>query len=160
MHKSMFTIPFAALIGCSTLPQSVPLASTSPAALRADSEAIRALEQQWGQAFLQRDSAALERIVAPEFRLMRAENGTVLFTPRDRWFANAQRMTFQEYEVQVTDVLVSGDTAVATVEGRWKIGRADRTREERFILSDTWVRRDGRWQVVYRHSTPFGTRDL
>lgn len=161
MHKSFLTILIAALMGCTAPPQPGPDASTLAVALQADREAIRVLEQQWGRAFLQRDAAALERIVAPEFRLMRAENGTVTFTPRDRWFTNAQRLTFHEYEVQVTDVLVSGDTAVATVQGRWQISRADRgKREERFILSDTWVKRHGRWQVVYRHSTPFGTRDL
>lgn len=158
MQKSTLTMLFVALIGCSTLSQPAPVTATSAAALRADTEAIRALEQQWGQAFLQRDYAAIERIVAPEFKLMRAENGTVAFTPRDRWLVIAQRLTFHEYEVQVTDVLVSGDTAVATVEGRWKISRADRgTREERFILSDTWVKRAGRWMVVFRHSTPFAT---
>ena len=158
MQTSRLTILFVALMACATVSQSAPVTPASAAALRADSEAIRALEHQWGEAFLRRDYLTIGRIVAPEFKVMRAENGRVDFTPRDRWLINAQRLTFHEYEVQVTDVLISGDTAVATVEGRWKVSRADRgTREERFILSDTWVKRDGRWVVIFRHSTPFAT---
>lgn len=124
-----------------------------------DSSDIRTLEQKWGTAFLTGDRQFLVRILAPEFKLMRADGGKTLFTPRARWLDNLSRYTFHEYDVRVTDVVLAGAAAVATVEGRWKVSYAGRgTREESFILSDTWVKRKGRWQVVYRHSTPFGTR--
>jgi ketosteroid isomerase-like protein len=124
-----------------------------------DASDIRALEQQWGASFLSGDRAFSLGILAPEFRLMRAEGGKVLMTPRDRWFAMLENYTMHSFEARVTDVTVAGNTAVATVEGGWKVSYPGRgTREETFILSDTWVKRDGRWQVVYRHSTPFGTR--
>ena len=126
-----------------------------------DSSDIRALEQKWASAFLTGDRQFLARILAPEFKLMRAEGGKTLFTPRARWLDNLSRYAFHEYHVRVTDVARAGNTAIATVEGRWKVSYAGRgTREESFILSDTWVKRNGRWQVVYRHSTPFGTRNL
>jgi len=120
-----------------------------------DAADIRALEEAWGRAFLANDYNTVARIVAPEFKLMRAENGKAEFTSRAQWLANAQRLTFHQYEIKVTDVTVSGRTAVATIEGHWKISRADRgTRDERFLVSDTWTKRNGRWSVVFRHSSP------
>jgi ketosteroid isomerase-like protein len=117
---------------------------------------IAAIEQAWGQAFLTGNRAYLQSVLAPEFKLMRAEGGEALFTPRARWFETLPRYTFHLFEVRTTDVVAAGDTAVATVQGRWKVSYEGRgTREENFIVSDTFVRRGGAWQVVYRHSTPF-----
>ncbi len=123
-----------------------------------DAADIRALEERWGASFLNGDRAFLEGILAPEFKLMRAADEKVLFTPRASWLATLGNYKFHSFDVRVADVSVVGDTAVATIQGGWKISYTGRgTREEKFILSDTWVKRDGRWQVVYRHSTPFGT---
>lgn len=119
-----------------------------------DAADIRRLEAQWGQAFLANDYAAIERIVAPEFKLMRVEAGRPEFTGRARWLGNSRQLTFQEFEAKVTDVIVAGRTAVATVDGRWKVSRGHQSRDERFIVSDTWVKRNGRWTAVFRHSSP------
>ena len=134
----------------------VALALGSPAAADTASD-IAAIEQAWGEAFLKGDRAFLERLVAPEFKLMRAEGGESLFTPRARWFANEGRIIFHEFEVRTVDVVDAGDTAVATVRGRWKISMEGRTgtREEGFIVSDTFVRRGKAWQVIFRHSSPY-----
>lgn len=124
---------------------------------RADTASdIAAIEQRWGEAFLKGDRAYLENLLAPEFKLMRAEGGKTLVTPRAQWFATLDRYTFHTFEVRTVDVIGAGDTAVATIQGRWKVTYAGRgTRDENFIVSDTFARRGGRWQVVYRHSTPY-----
>ena len=126
------------------------------AAARADTAAdIRAREAAWEKAFKTGNHAYLRSLLAPEFRLMRAENGRILMTSRAQWFDRLSSYTFHEFEARVVDVAAAGNTAVATVEGHWKVGIPGRgVREENFILSDTWVRRRGKWQVVYRHSTP------
>jgi hypothetical protein len=49
------------------------------------------------------------------------------------------------FEAKVVDVIVAGNTAVASIEARW--------RRESF-LTDTWVKRNGQWQVIFRHSAP------
>ena len=128
----------------------------SSAAARADTASeIAAIEQAWGEAFLKNDSAYLESLLAPEFKLLRAEGGKPLFTPRERWFATLGNYTFHIFEVRTLDVVAAGDTAAATIHGRWKVSLAGRgTRDENFIVSDTFVRRGGKWQVIYRHSTP------
>ncbi len=130
------------------------LAWAAPA--RADVAAeIRAQESAWEQAFRTGDTGFLQSLLAPEFRLMRAENGRIIATSRAQWFANLAGYKFEEFEARVVDVAADGDTAVATVEGHWKVGIPGRgTREENFILSDTFVKRGGMWQVLYRHSSP------
>ncbi len=143
-----------------TLLISVGLAAALAAAANADDRSdITALEAEWGRAFLAADYAAVERIVAPEFKLLRVEDeGSAGFTPRERWLTNARGMTFNEYETKVIDVSIVGDTAVATVEGRWKVSMAGRgSRDERFVLTDTWIKRDGSWQAMFRHSRPLVT---
>ena len=117
---------------------------------------IADVEQAWGQAFLKGDRAFLEQLLAPEFKLMRAEGNQTLFTPRAQWLANYDRYIFHDFVVRTVDVVNAGDTAVATVTGRWKIGMRGRegAREENFILSDTFVKRAGAWKALYRHSTP------
>ena len=129
------------------------IAFAAPA--RADTAAeIKAIEQAWGEAFLNRDKAYLEKLVAPEFKLMNSDEGGVEFTPRDRWMANFDGFEFHEFEMKTVDVVAAGDTAVATATSRWKISRVGLpgTRDRGFIVTDTFVRRNGAWQVVFRHA--------
>ena len=49
------------------------------------------------------------------------------------------------YEAKVLNVVVVGDTAVATLEARWR---------RKSFLTDTWARGHGRRQLIFRHSTP------
>jgi hypothetical protein len=124
-----------------------------------DASDIRTLEERWGAAFLSGDRQFIAGILAPQFKLMRAVEGRVQFSPRDSWLVALGKTTFHNFDMRVTDVALSGHTAVATLEGTTKISFGGRgTREESIILSDTWVKRNGRWQALYRHSTPFGTR--
>ena len=119
-----------------------------------DASDIEALEAEWALAFRSSDFESLERIVAPEFTLVRVEQGVAEFTPRDRWFANARRFRFDRYETRVLGSPIAGDSAVVTVDGSWTISRGDQSRTEDFVVTDTWVRRGGRWQVIFRHSSP------
>jgi ketosteroid isomerase-like protein len=121
-----------------------------------DATDISVLEAEWSRAFHASDYVTIERIVAPEFKLLRVEaDGETTFTTRAGWIANAHRMTFKEYETKVVDVTSAGDTAVATVEGHWNVTMAGLgSRSERFVLTDTWVKRNGAWQVIFRHSRP------
>ncbi len=135
-------------------PRSAP-AIASPATDQAVAAQIRQLEQDWGQAFVERDFAFLERIIAPEYRLAAVSpQGSVSLTYRDEWMRNTRNFQVSAFEAEVVEVATAGDTAVALVQGRWTVKRwPDRPAEAiRFAVADTWVRRNGRWQVVYRHS--------
>jgi ketosteroid isomerase-like protein len=116
---------------------------------------IRQLERDWGQAFVTRDYALIERLVAPEFRLAgMSPEGRANLVLRGEWMRNTRSFEVSAFAVDIVDVMTAGDTAVALVEGRWTVRRGpDRPfQTHRFVVTDTWVRRGGRWQVVSRYS--------
>jgi ketosteroid isomerase-like protein len=124
-----------------------------------DASDIRALEERWGAAFLSGNVEFIAGILMPEFKLLRAVDGKVQFFPRGPWLTALGKTTFHKFDMRVMDVTLARDTAVVTLEGTTRITFAGRgTREESIALSDTWVKHNGRWQVVFRHSTAFGTR--
>lgn len=76
--------------------------------------------------------------------------------PRDLWLetgmtrASAESFRYDDFRVDVfrdAAVVRSRMSQQATVDGEpWN---------DTFMLTDVWIRRDGRWQVVARHaSTP------
>ena len=145
----MFALAVAAALGAAQA--GAPAPAVDP--VRTD---IAALEQQWGEAFVKRDFDFLERIVAPEFQLVGARpDGSLVMVGRDEWMKNARAYTHDGFEVQTTNVNRVGDTAVASAQGLWTITTQAGAQPERirFFVTDTWVRRNGQWQVISRHST-------
>lgn len=144
------TLPTTAELKRSPIAPTAPTTSDPRAA--AD---IRELERRWGRAFVERDFDFLERIVAPEFRLVgAAPGGEVGITARVDWMRNSRAFQHLAFREEVIDVMTAGDTAVAIVRGEWTVKRlADRPATVvRFVVADTWVRRNGRWQVTLRFS--------
>jgi ketosteroid isomerase-like protein len=139
----------------------IALGAASARAQRADTSAARAvvrdvtertllrLEEDWARAVVRRDGAAFERLLAPGF----------LYTENDRVFAREEliREVVSGSDTVTTAlneelrVLQFGNTAVVVgylvLRGRGAGGPFDR----RFRFTDTWVRRDGRWQVAAAH---------
>ena len=116
---------------------------------------ISRLEQQWGQAFVKRDFDFLERIIAPEYRLVVAQpDGSFDITRRAEWMANSRAFTHHAFAVQTIDVNRAGNTAVASAQGLWTVAmrKGEPARQLRFFVTDTWVRRNGQWQVIHRYS--------
>jgi hypothetical protein len=110
---------------------------------------VSAREDAWLSAFQEADFAELERLLAPEFVLAAGRPAATLVTTRSEWFKNAHGGPDELRKIQghLIRVLPAGEnTAIAEVEQLWR-GRL-------YFISDTWVRRDGVWQVVYRHSSP------
>ena len=125
------------------------------AAPDAQSDEIARLETKWGEAFVARDFDFIESIVAPEYRLVvAAPDGSFNIATRPGWMANAKAFTHHAFTVETVDVNRAGDTAVASARGRWTVTMQPGTqpRPIRFFVTDTWVRRDGKWQVIHRYS--------
>ena len=141
--------------GCASPSTVQPRATSEPArtTVAEDVAAITALEDRWSRAFLERDIAFLEQIIAPEFEVHGWRGGRYGFTARDRWMEGARTWTFTEHPSQVVHVRVYGDTAVATVRGKLVAEREGRPwRDNEWVVTDTWLRRNGRWQVVFRYA--------
>lgn len=143
-------LPTAAEVQRNMPAQTAPTTSDARAAAE-----IRELERRWGRAFVERDFAFLEQIIAPEYRLVSVgPDGAVGLTSRVDWMRNSRAFQHLAFTEEVIDVMTAGDTAVAIVRGEWTVKRfADRPASvTRFVVTDTWVRRNGRWQVAVRYS--------
>ena len=124
------------------------------AAARTDSTATQRalvrLEDQWAAALVRRDGATFRRLLAPGF--IYTEDDRVM--TRDELLreitSGTDTVTFAANEEMRVHAF-GPSTAVVTgwliVRGRGKDGAFDR----RFRYTDTWVRREGRWQIVAAH---------
>lgn len=154
---SLRVLLFLAVAGtasCVAPPQfpSATSASFRPS-LAQDVATITALEDRWSRAFLDKDIAFLESIVAPEFEVHGWRGGRYAFTSRDRWMEGARMWDFKEHPSQVLHVRVYGDTAVATLKGKLVADLNGKPlRNNEWVVTDTWQRRNGRWQVVFRYA--------
>ena len=118
---------------------------------QAQAELVR-LESEWTKATMAKDSKALDRLMAPDFGLAFVENGKVASIPRAAWLSNLRKMTISRYETKVESVEMLGSVAIAQVTGDWTVSMGGPARSRPFRLRDTWIRRDGRWEVVQRFS--------
>lgn len=113
---------------------------------------IKELERRWSEAFVSKDYGFIEDIVAPDFMLVVFE-GEPILVPRKYWMMNTRKWDIQNFSENVLDVVVKGNTAVATVEGNWRVVDDGKLiRDDSFFLTDTWVHSSDGWQIVRRHS--------
>lgn len=152
MRKWTVAVVIAVLLtGCSSLAAPEVRTPQVNNGLAAAAE-IRRLEHDWVAAWNARNYNFMEGILAPQFMLASSggAKGTT-FNNREGWLKNARSMPQLPFEAKVIDVIVAGNTAVATLEARW--------RRDSF-LTDTWVKRNGQWQVIFRHSAPRRSDDV
>ena len=116
-----------------------------------EEQALINLQNEWMDAWRRLDYGRLEEILAPEFTLTSARSdrlGDRAGWPRLLDQVRNESFGYSDFVVQVfgdASVEKSRLTQVATVGGQpWN---------DTFMLTDVWVRRDGRWQVVARHSS-------
>ncbi len=110
------------------------------------------LERDWEQANAKNDLAALDRILAPEF-VSTDSDGRLTTRAEGMARRKSGAVTFTAFTQDDYKVHLFGDAAIVT--GRMTIkGKRDSkdwSGQERF--TDTFVRRDGRWQAVSTHSS-------
>lgn len=116
-------------------------------------EEVRRLERQWLDAYEQKDSEAMNRIVAEDFTIT-FPNGAmqtkpqlmamIKATPR----ASETRTRFHTEDVRSR---AYGDTVILIGVVVTEYERGGKPVKERSRYTDTYVRRSGRWQVVASH---------
>jgi hypothetical protein len=117
-----------------------------------DAAAFHARTQAWMDAVRDRDRAVLEATLAAEFRL--TSSRTDAWVNRERWIELAltavelRSFAIEELEASVVDAAAVVWLRASQVA---RVGPDDWS--ERFMLTDVWVERDGRWQVLTRHSS-------
>jgi ketosteroid isomerase-like protein len=134
------------------------LALTAAASLAqtpvAPEQALIKLENEWSQASIKRDGAALQRFYADEYLSTNAE-GVVSDKATELKNLTTGVFLLTAYKFEDMKVHVYGDTAVVTgrntIKGRWEDLGRDVSGPYRF--TDVFVRRDGRWQCVASQSS-------
>jgi hypothetical protein len=111
------------------------------------------LENEWVRAIAENDLDKLERIVGGEYTLA-ANNfpGGRTRLSRREWMDTVPAYEVPSYEI--SNAVVQDYENAAVVLADLKLGATVRgeARSGDFAVTDVWVRRDGRWQVVARSS--------
>ena len=108
-------------------------------------------EKQWMQAWVDKDEEMFNDILADDFLLSSARG--ILMTKQE-WIQGAlgpftcERFQWKEIKVRTYDSVA---VVNAITSQKANVGEQDWSGE--FILTDVWVHKNGKWQVVARHGT-------
>lgn len=115
---------------------------------------VRDLEQQWRDALIAKDEAALRRLIHPKFKLVGIRSTGSVAVDLEQWIAALARMDIASLEVRVTECVALDHVIVATVDAQWRVRYIGQLIDERVLLTDVWVRDGNSWKVLRRHSSP------
>jgi ketosteroid isomerase-like protein len=101
-------------------------------------------ERQWAESVATGDTAAIERVLANDF---------VGVDPKGRLYSKQEMINdtrnapkyFVSNRLNDVKVRFYGNTAIAQGSETWEKRSGERGR---FVWTDTWLRRNGRWQIV------------
>ena len=111
---------------------------------------LTGLARAWMEAVQEHDRERLEELLAEEFTLV----GVVGELGRTEWIETAATVyELEEFIFEEIEVEVYGSAAVLSSRYRQVARIGERDLGGDYLITDVWVRRDGRWQVVRRHAT-------
>ena len=144
MKKPVFVLFLTAVIVC--LGQSVYTQTNN------SEQAVRQLERKWLDAYEQHDVKAMGEIVADDF-LITFPDGSQQTKPQILEMIKTPKpagntMKFRTAQVRAR---VYGDTVSLTGRVITEFTRDGKPQVEQSTYTDTYIRRNGRWQVVASH---------
>ena len=110
------------------------------------------MEQDWSQADLQKDAAALNRILADDWIGIDFE-GTILNKAQALQGIGSGSGALQSTVLRDMKIRVYGNTAVVTGTDTEKGEYHGKDSSGKYCWTDVFVRRNGRWQAVSSQST-------
>jgi ketosteroid isomerase-like protein len=112
---------------------------------------VRAASAEWSEAIQRRDVRAVEQFLGHEYSLMAPGFGEVA---RSRWLEVLAEYVIDIYDFSDVKIHAYGDdTAVMRSKYTQKATVGGQDRSGSMLVTDVWVKRDGRWQVVARHTS-------
>jgi CubicO group peptidase (beta-lactamase class C family) len=137
------------LLTSSASTPGAPQASSAPQLSQSERE-VRKLEREWLDAYEQHDAAAMDRILADDFKL--TQSGGAVQTKADILAALKVARDFErpepKFSTEDVQSRVEGDTVILTGRFIQRMERDGQTRTMEARYTDTYVKRQGRWQVV------------
>jgi ketosteroid isomerase-like protein len=105
---------------------------------------IRQAESDWAESSVKRDVALLERILADDF--VGVSHDGKRYTKADELNEDpAKPSEYVSNHLAEVEIRFFGDAAVAQGSEEWK--KKD-GRTGKYVWTDTWIRRGGKWQIV------------
>ena len=117
-------------------------------------DVIGALEREWRDALCAKDIDRLRVLIHTRFTLIGTRSTGPFNMSRDDWLEAIQKRELISIDLDIKDAVVFDEIMVGTVEAKWSVSYIGRAIEDCVLLTDVWVRDEGRWQVVRRHSSP------
>ena len=112
------------------------------------------LEHDWMEAVKRRDIEFLERLLGPEFILLTGRPGIETRTRQQYLDVTRDEYTLESFEYVEIDAHAYGDFGFVRSRYSQRGWMNDKQRNQAFLMTDVWVRRNGEWQAVSRHISP------
>lgn len=114
-------------------------------------EHLKSLVRQWDEAIVKRDTATLDRLLADEFEFVGGVKKAAYLNSIKTQAADAVTSAVST-DLQV---LVYDNTAVVTGLDTISGQNKGQSYTAKWLYTDVWVKRDGRWQCVRTHASPY-----
>jgi ketosteroid isomerase-like protein len=111
------------------------------------------MENEWARAWQLPDPAALETLLADDFTLTSSRSKGEVMNKRQYVDTTLKLVRGDGYSFEKMSVRIYGETAVINACFQQNATFAGSDWSGDFLLTDVWVKRDGRWQVVARHAS-------
>ncbi len=123
---------------------------------------LLALEREWNDAIMKRDTMRLDRILAGDYVLTTPEGLIVTKGELLEFFRSPEQEAVEVKGVghDRTSVRVYGDTAVVISRFTMKVRAGGRPMETPFQHTDVFVKQRGSWRCVARHATRVADVDV
>ena len=117
-------------------------------------DVIAGLEREWRDALCGKDMERLRSLMHRDFVLIGTRASGPFLMHRDDWLEAIQRRDVETIEFDVRDATAFDNVMIGTVHARWRLKYLGRVIEDCVLLTDVWVKEEGRWVAIRRHSTP------
>jgi ketosteroid isomerase-like protein len=138
--KILSTFVFVVALSTVTTPQASSASQSSAERYIAKSES------QWAAAVASGDTAVIERILADDFVGVDTD-GSHYDKAKAVADTRESPKEFVSNHLNEVQIRFYGDTAVAQGNESWE-RRSEIPKRGRFVWTDTWIRRHGKWQIV------------
>jgi Domain of unknown function (DUF4440) len=121
---------------------------------------LKRLSLLWMESMLHHDSARLNDLMAPEYRLQRWDGKIMAY--RSTWLDNLfNHIKITHWEQSDLLAQVYGDVAIVTSHYSWAGTFFDKEFDSKGYLTDVWVWKNNRWMVITRTNGAFeGSKTL
>jgi len=118
---------------------------------------LEKLERDWRDALCSKDMKKLGALMHPDFVLIGGRSSGPFMLRRDEWLDAISKRQVDNIVFEVREATAVGDMLIGTVHARWRLKYLGRVIEDCVVSTDVWVKHQGEWVSIRRHSTPAPT---